>query len=246
MKRKSSSYGGGGKRRRRGTRPRRKFRNLRRGRRVSGPFRNQSLIKTGFPRTTMVKLRYVEGVTINAAAAQVGYHYFRANSVYDPNYTGGGHQPMNYDLWSQLYNHYVVVGAKCTAYFHDDNNASSQGVLFGIALTDDHITSSDPSTIMEQGTTSYRMGNGGPADNSGKGLKCTRKFSAKKFFNITNINDNIARLGAGVTSDPTELAFFSVFCGHTPGSTSDLAAHLVTVILEYLVIFSEPKEQGQS
>jgi len=244
MKRKRSSSGSSSaKRRRSGTRFRRKARFLRR---VRGPFRNQSLIRTGFPRTTMVKLRYVEGVTINAAAAQVGYHYFRANSVYDPNYTGGGHQPMNFDLWAQLYNHYVVVGAKCTAYFHDDNNASSQGVLFGIALTDDHITTSDASTIMEQGTTTYRMGNGGPADNSGKGLKVVRKFSAKKFFNITNINDNIARLGAGVTSDPTELAFFSIFCGHTPGSTSDLAAHLVTVVLEYLVIFSEPKEQGQS
>jgi len=210
------------------------------------PFRSQTLIRTGFPRTTMVKLRYVEGVSINAAAAQLGSHFFRANSCYDPNYTGGGHQPLNYDLWAQLYNHYVVVGAKCTAYFHDDNNASSQGVMFGISLTDDHITTADPGLLMEQGTTNYRFGNGGPADNAGRGLKCTKYFSAKKFFNITNITDNTQRLGAGVTSDPTELAFFNIFCGHTPGSASDLAAHLVTVIIEYIVIFSEPKEQAQS
>jgi len=194
----------------------------------------------------MVKMRYVEGIEINASAGQIGYHYFRANSIFDPNYTGTGHQPLNFDMWSLLYNHYVVVGAKCTAYFHDDNNASSQGVLFGIGLTDDHISTSSPSLMMEQGTTSYRMGNGGPADNSGRGLKCVRKFSAKKFFNITNITDNTARLGAGIGADPTEVAFFGVFCGHTPGSASDLAPHLITVIIEYLVIWSEPKEQAQS
>jgi len=74
----------------------------------------------------------------------------------------------------------------------------------------------------------------------------TKGYSAKKFYNITNIGDNIDRLGAGILANPSEEACFSVFAGPTPGSATDIGTVYVTVSIDYIVMFSEPKEQVQS
>jgi len=37
---------------------------------------------------------------------------FRANSLYDPNYTGGGHQPNGFDQLIAAYNHFTVISSK--------------------------------------------------------------------------------------------------------------------------------------
>lgn len=209
-------------------------------------FRPQRVLRVGFPKTTLVKLRYVEGVTIDPGIGTLGTYNFRANSCFDPNLTGVGHQPMNFDLWSQLYNHYTVIGARITAQLFDDTATYASGILFGINLSDDSTFTSDASTMMEQGLSRYRMGNAGAADNKGLGLVVSKGFSCKKFFNITNPTDNTARVGAPITANPAELAHFIIFMGATPGSAIDFASHRICVKIDYIVIFSEPKEQPQS
>ena len=59
----------------------------------------------------------------------------------------------------------------------------------------------------------------------------SKTFSAKKFFNVANVLDNISRIGAPRTANPSEKAFFAM-------------SILVTV--EYIVVFSEPRELAQS
>lgn len=209
-------------------------------------FRPQHLLRVGFPKTTMVKLRYVTGKTLNAGISTLATHNFRANSCFDPDLDGVGHQPMNFDLWSQLYNHYLVVGAKCTMIVHDNTTNDSGGMVAGVYLSDDSSFTTDPSTMMEQGLAKYRLCNPGMSANRGNGIVVSKGFSCKKFFNITNPTDNTSRLGAATTANPTELAHFIVFVGPTPASTTDLAAYVVTIKIDYIVIFSEPKEQPQS
>jgi len=59
----------------------------------------------------IVKLRYAEDVNISAGIA-LGSYDFRANSIFDPNLTGIGHQPLGHDQWAVFYDHYVVLGAR--------------------------------------------------------------------------------------------------------------------------------------
>lgn len=209
-------------------------------------FRPQSLLRVGFPKTTMVKLRYVDGFELNPGISTLATHNFRANSCFDPDLTGIGHQPMNFDLWSQLYNHYTVVGAKITARLFDNALSHSTGLVFGISLSDDSTFTTDVSTMMEQALARYTMGNAAKTDNAGRGLVARKGFSCKKFFNITNPMDNTSRIGANISSNPTELAHFIVFLGAPPGSIVDFGAHTVVINIDYVVVFSEPKEQVQS
>jgi len=209
-------------------------------------FRPQRLLRVGFPKTNMVKLRYVESVSFDPGLGTLGQYIFSANNVFDPNVTGIGHQPMCYDQWAALYNHYVVVGSKIKAQFFYGSNVTTntEGFLCGINLQDDASLSTDPSTVMEQGLSKYRFGAAIGTTNASRGIMVTKGFSAKKFFNITNPTDNYSRIGAGVGSSPTETANFIVFAG-TP-ATDDLPFVKLTVIIEYIVIFSEPKGQSQS
>ncbi len=60
----------------------------------------------------MVKLRYVDTITIDPGAAAIGIHVFRANSIFDPDLTGTGHQPLLHDTYATLYDRYRVVSSK--------------------------------------------------------------------------------------------------------------------------------------
>lgn len=208
--------------------------------------RSQALVRVGFPRNQAVKLRYVTSVSINPAIGQLAYHFFRANSLYDPDLTGTGHQPMTFDMWSTLYNHYVVCGAKITVTFVADGSTTLVPLIFGVALTDDTTSTSTPSVLMENGTTGYRVTTPNGANTQGHMPRMSKTFSAKKFFSIVNPMDNVARIGAGISADPTEVAFFAVFVGALPDVAQDLAAMTMMVVIEYFAIFSEPKEQVQS
>lgn len=65
---------------------------------------------SGIPEQMVLKLKYSELVrhTITAGFAQ---YVWSANGCFDPNITGGGHQPLYFDQQMTLYNHFVVMSS---------------------------------------------------------------------------------------------------------------------------------------
>lgn len=57
------------------------------------------------------KLRYRQKLTLTASTT-FQYNVFRLNSMYDPDYTGIGGQPMGFDQLAALYNKFTVYGCK--------------------------------------------------------------------------------------------------------------------------------------
>lgn len=66
---------------------------------------------TGFPDGVRTYLTYAQIISI-APGAQSGQYTFRGNSVFDPDYTGGGHQPVYRDIFATVYSRYRVLGSK--------------------------------------------------------------------------------------------------------------------------------------
>jgi len=58
--------------------------------------------------------------------------------------------------------------------------------------------------------------------------------------------DNTLRIGAQVTTNPGEDAYFACFVGCLPDTATDIGATQICVQIDYYAIFSEPKEQVQS
>lgn len=201
-------------------------------------------LSVGFPKTTMVKLRYVEAISINPGTGTIGQYGFRANSCFDPNLSGIGHQPNGFDQWAVFYNHYIVVGARMKATFSIAGTTAAAGMnICGINLSDDASATTDVSLMMEQSLTKTKKAYF--SVNAGRPITITKNFSAKKFFNITNIRDNWDRLGAPITDNPTEVAFFIPFCG-SPDVLVDPPEISVLIEIEYITLFAEPKLLAQS
>ena len=82
--------------------------------------------------TYTVKLTYADNfrhdVAQNGSAG--GTQFFRMNSIFDPDQTGTGHQPIMRDLWASQYDYYAVLQCDYTMRFY---NAAHDGVTFTAA-----------------------------------------------------------------------------------------------------------------
>jgi len=69
------------------------------------------LFKTGkyaIPAQLNVKLPYCEEVALDCGSGSQISHVFRANSLFDPDYTDTGHQPYGFDQYMGLYYYWAV------------------------------------------------------------------------------------------------------------------------------------------
>lgn len=196
-------------------------------------------VPSGMPVQRVAKLRYVEQITLQSVLGNIATYVFSANDVYDPNHTGTGHQPMGFDQWAILFNHYTVLGSRCSAKVAFQGSTVSTSMV-GMYLTDGKIspyTDSDQFQEARKGTT--RLLSSGQSQS----VRIAQNYSAKKFHNVTDVKDNTGRLGASVSGSPTEEAFFNMWCQTKDGATKNFT---FIVEIDYIVSFSEPKDLTQS
>jgi len=170
--------------------------------------------------------------------------YFKANGLFDPDYTGAGHQPLGFDQINLLYNKYIVVGSRITAQFWCEDAATRYMALAGVTVDDDSSGISGLETMIENGKCSWKMMTV-DASTQNKATIIKHSFSAKKFFNLTKIRDTVSTFGAAGTADPSQTAYFALFVSHSTEAVN-LPAVNYMVQIEYAVIFSEPKELAGS
>lgn len=73
----------------------------------------------GFPSSMMTKLRYFTGNIGGSASTTMLLWSFRANSLFDPDLTGTGGQPLWHDQIAAVYQNYRVVKVKMEAIFNN-------------------------------------------------------------------------------------------------------------------------------
>lgn len=222
--------------------PYRKRRTMRRRkRRVKPQDRSiQSYIKqgvpAGLPTNRVCLIRWNDIYQFVSTSGTLFEYFFRANSCFDPQVTAGGSEPQAGIIMRSLYNHAVVLKSKisCTFVRAADTSTGSIPFTCGINLEDDGTnTYVNARELIEarKGTHAY-----GQSDHR---MTVTSNYDAKKFFNVTDVNDNIDRIGYATASVPNEEAYYNVYLqGH--GSTSVTTGMIVTI--DYLVEYSEPKD----
>lgn len=67
-----------------------------------------------FPDRVFIKLNYAERINATSTSGGISQYLFRGNSLFDPNFSGTGHQPYGYDQWANMYSSYRVHGSKFT------------------------------------------------------------------------------------------------------------------------------------
>lgn len=113
------------------------MRKLRRpGKRRFGRRRGGVKVKSSLnpiPARQIVKMKYAQN--INTSASNVYNYKFNLNSIFDPDFTGTGHQPYGHDQLATLYNRYRVIACSyvITAY------SGSTGVAYGVLPANEAI-----------------------------------------------------------------------------------------------------------
>lgn len=193
---------------------------------------NRAFNRNPFPPKLFNTLRYSEQVVLNTSDSLngCGTYIWSANNLYDPNYTGTGHQPLYYDQISSLYNHWTVVSSKITATIV---RASNPVQLQAVLVCDDDATlgtSNNINLLIERSDSST-----GACD-PGNGLLMTlsQTFSAKKWFGANPLaNDNLqGTVGGG----PTEQVYYALMVQDITGTSQSVAIH---VMMEFNVVWDE-------
>lgn len=203
----------------------------------------------GFSSGQIVRLRYHQQITLDPDLGVAKSYIFWANGLYDPDYTstvtGTGHQPLGYDQWSTFYDHHIVLGSKCSATFQSTGStATGNTYVVGVLLGDNNISLNGVgvSKLIEQGRSRYKtLG----VDTSGSNTKTVvKKFSAKKFFSCKDVQDR-TDIAGGVSTDPEEGAFYHIWAAPS-NNANDPGVLYVNVLIEYIVLFKEPRLIAQS
>lgn len=160
---------------------------------------------------------------------------FNLNSIYDPDRSGVGHQPLGYDQWAAFYNRYRVIGVKVTV--QAANYQSQCGATCAIIGTNSAglVLASD-AIHEQQHMTRMVLSNSAGGKNSGT---LSKYFSLSR---ITGVSDMTYRssdqYAAQFGANPTET-----ICGHiywenllAPGGQSSAGVARINVIY-YVELF---------
>jgi len=184
----------------------------------------------GFPNSVRIRLPYVQAVNLaNTAGSNVASTWiFRCNSLFDPDLSGGGHQPIGRDVWAGLYNHYNVEKAECSVTYSPLTQSNVPCVVGGL-LSDGTMGAANLETFCEQGKnvrSSLIPNSSQPVT-----LKML-PYDAKSFFGVTDNGDNIYPLGAAMGSNPAEIATWNLYAGAFSAATGTVIEAVVTIIYE--------------
>lgn len=188
-------------------------------------------------------LRYYDNFILDPAPGGVPAHrVWRANSVFDPDFTLGGHQARGFDQYIAMYDRYTVTGATIKVYA--DNNAEQSGMLCVAHVRNSSTLATKQSDIMEYGMKTViplmaaNSGSGGSVLKTG-----TLHVDIAKFLGIRDLLDDDRCSGTDATN-PAEAVDFHVSA--FPINTGDANPVNIGVEIEYEVTFHQPKNPTES
>lgn len=158
-----------------------------------------ALYKTSMPGSMTVKMKYCDQYSLTSGSGTATSQVFKANSVYDPDHSGTGHQASTRDQWALLYTHYRVdaVHFKVVAIV-----ASGSGFLTMFPSTDGGAIT-DPVVATES-----RLSTTIPIQGGGGGKTLSRSYSLAAIFGVTRqvlMDDDLYR--SVLTADPQAVGY---------------------------------------
>ncbi len=212
-RRKSSSARRGSRGRSKGRRPRSRV--VAHRRRSYGKGRPTSAIQRGkfTSDTQFVKLTFSNVYTITTGGGIVS-QVFRGNSVFDPDFTGAGHQPRGLDQWSPLYDSYLCYGSS----IHLEYSTDSVAPIYCVSLPrlSDLVS---PAVASAYGEVKY--GKLTTLVQRGNGVVYTHRYmSTSKIFGVPSSTLRAdQQYTASMAGDPVSTWFWTVGAQHADQTT---------------------------
>lgn len=192
-------------------------------------------------------MRYVQAGQLDASDTNFAKQTWSMNSLYDPNTTGTGHQPMGFDQLAAIYGRYLVTGAKITTTFESRNANANQTAMVGMTVHPNASflasTLDDVAALVEQGKTVYKYL--GTSQSGRSVVSLTRKISLRKELSVNDLIGNLEEYGALVTGSPNDGIWCTCWAVSPNGTDNPDSVNYLTKI-EFTGYFLEAKLLTQS
>lgn len=196
----------------------------------------QRLPITGFPDMLEIRLRYNLFRSFNCGGTGRDVYQYKINSIYDPDLTSTGHQPLYRDQLYAIYKYAVVVGCRWSL---ECATQAGSGVLFVPHATTYSTTDTDVSTAIERGSTKRAF------TQIGKPMTLTGYVSMASLFGLADpkslLTDDLYRHDD--SADPSQLAYLTIYTQDTEATTARCHQN---VTLDMTVVFKEVKKIADS
>jgi hypothetical protein len=203
----------------------------------NGKYNILAKLPNAFPQKMVASMRYAETIRLDPASGQpVGYNFFRCGSIFDPNYTGVGHQPYGHDTYQSIYTHYRVLSSTLTATYLPNGVSSTGHIVGGVYIQADTTTPVlDFDLVRERAQGNFKI-----CPDQTSTITVKQKYTADK-----NYPNNVAGLNSQFGGNPTEDAYFCVWTT-SANDTLDPSSVDVVITIEFEVLMWELKSLGES
>lgn len=202
-------------------------------------YRTRNKLPTGVPDRMSLKLKY-ETIINMTSAGSTAVQVFRGNSLFDPDYTGVGTQPLGYDQWSNFYERYKVNASKMMISFSATSDSNIAATLL-LNLTPNGGTSNTPDTraYYEWGTTAYNRNKLVGLMSGGSPIVYMKNYvSTQKIWGEKTTSDEYSAL---ITSNPARVWFW-VFQVDAMSGGGAATTGLVKCTITYYCEFYDRKQ----
>ncbi len=178
--------------------------------------------------------RYVEYTgNLDPGAGTPANYVYRLSSLFDPNFTGIGGQPIGFDQIMPLYDHFVVTGCTATVKFVNEDAVNAS--LVTLQIKDTGTTSTSTDEILENGNCVWNtLGTRGSQEKATLKIK----YNANRFFS-KKVTDDDEHQGT-IAANPAENAFLHIHARPLSGNDAGIIRYVVQ--LDYTALLTEPKQ----
>lgn len=205
-------------------------------RRVGLNFRPNSLI----PKRVFIKMKYADTNTVTATNGTPAGIIFRGNSIFDPNQSGGGHQPLGHDTYQTLYNRYKVHACSIHAVVNTETSGVPAIVSLKASTSASNPYASNLDELAEQQNSKLRYISG---VNAKAQVSIGAKQSTKQLWGLSSLGQETS-YGAEFGYNPARQWYYHLNVQGQDQSTTVVTQ--VTYTLVYYLELYEPKVLTQS
>jgi len=191
-----------------------------------------------FKNHTIVRMKYASLINITSVLGAYAEASYRMNSIFDPDFTGGGHQPYSRDTYAQLYNKYRVLKLEYKVTAQSDGTAVSIMTALPNNNQSASIGSSELALESTYGKFKIISGTGSPAETL-RGSIDLANFTGrnKAQYSADDLYESV------FGSDPSEVMVLHIGFGGVTATTIRLQG---SVELWYTVEMFDPLQLAQS
>lgn len=211
---------------------------------ITGPFRRY-VQRDPLPTAYRCKLTYTHtsGLSSGSYGLLGTEQVFRLNSLYDPDFTGAGHQPYGFDQMTTLYSTYQVYGVKVQVTCTDPTIDSTYvAACFQPSTSTATLTGKDQDAIREQPMSITRMIN----TSGSQKLSFSQYFPIYKLEGLSRVQyaASLDDFSSNVTTSPVITPWFRIAVGNLRGN--EAASCMCVLTFTYYCAFRHRKTQTQS